>query len=61
MGTTYYTIGQHRGLGLLGALYVVDIDVGRNAIIVGSTEVVAAGIGGRRAEFYRHTVFGSWR
>ncbi|NLP18454.1 MAG: tRNA 2-thiouridine(34) synthase MnmA [Firmicutes bacterium] len=39
-GLPYYTIGQRRGLGLAAPepLYVVDIDVGRNAIIVGSTE-----------------------
>ncbi len=41
-GLPLYTIGQRRGLGLSrGApLYVVDLDVGRNALIVGPLEAV---------------------
>ncbi|WP_366922570.1 tRNA 2-thiouridine(34) synthase MnmA [Metallumcola ferriviriculae] len=39
-GIAYYTIGQRHGLGLaMGKpIYVVDIDVRRNAVIVGSHE-----------------------
>ncbi len=36
-GLPFYTIGQRRGLGLVWAapLYVLDLDVARNAVIVG--------------------------
>lgn len=39
-GLPYYTIGQRRGLGLAVAepLYVVAMDVGRNAIIIGGKD-----------------------
>lgn len=39
-GLPYYTIGQRRGLGLVAAeaLYVVDIDVERNAVVVGGRD-----------------------
>lgn len=39
-GLFRYTIGQRRGLGIAAAapLYVVDLDVGRNAVIVGSNQ-----------------------
>ncbi|MBI4320941.1 MAG: tRNA 2-thiouridine(34) synthase MnmA [Chloroflexi bacterium] len=36
-GIIFYTVGQRKGLGLVASepLYVVDIDAGRNAIVVG--------------------------
>lgn len=41
-GIAYYTIGQRRGLGLATGerVYVVDIDPGRNAVIVGPAEAL---------------------
>jgi tRNA-specific 2-thiouridylase len=41
-GISYYTIGQRKGLGLSRPepLYVIDIDLERNAIIVGNKEAV---------------------
>ncbi|MBI5117071.1 tRNA 2-thiouridine(34) synthase MnmA [Candidatus Poribacteria bacterium] len=44
-GTANYTVGQRRGLGIAHPkpLYVVGIDVGRNAVIVGTAEHVWAG------------------
>lgn len=41
-GLPLYTIGQRRGLGLSGGapLYVVDLDVERNALIVGPAEAI---------------------
>ncbi len=41
-GLPLYTIGQRRGLGLGGGqpLYVVDLDVGRNALVVGPREAI---------------------
>ncbi|GAI42314.1 unnamed protein product, partial [marine sediment metagenome] len=41
-GIPFYTIGQRKGLGISAKepLYVVDIDPGRNAIIVGSKDEV---------------------
>lgn len=42
-GIAYYTIGQRRGLGLATGerVYVVDIDPGRNAVIVGPVEALS--------------------
>lgn len=41
-GLPLYTIGQRRGLGLGGGklLFVVDLDVGRNALIVGPADAI---------------------
>ncbi len=41
-GLPLYTVGQRRGLGLGGGqpLYVVDLDVARNALIVGPPEAI---------------------
>lgn len=41
-GLPLYTIGQRRGLGLSDGqpLYVVDLDVGRNALVVGPREAI---------------------
>ncbi len=41
-GLPLYTIGQRRGLGLGGGqpLYVVDLDLGRNALVVGPREAI---------------------
>jgi tRNA-specific 2-thiouridylase len=41
-GVHFYTIGQRKGLGLSArqALYVTDVDAGRNAVIVGTKEDV---------------------
>lgn len=41
-GLPLYTIGQRRGLGLGGgqALYVVELDVARNALVVGPPEAL---------------------
>lgn len=41
-GLPLYTIGQRRGLGLGGGqpLYVVDLDLGRNALVVGPREAL---------------------
>jgi tRNA-specific 2-thiouridylase len=41
-GLPLYTVGQRRGLGLGGGtpLYVVDLDVGRNALVVGPPEAI---------------------
>lgn len=41
-GIAFYTVGQRRGLGLGGpeALYVVRLDLERNAVVVGSREEV---------------------
>jgi tRNA-specific 2-thiouridylase len=41
-GLPLYTIGQRRGLGLGGGqpLFVVDLDVGRNALVVGPAEAI---------------------
>lgn len=41
-GLPLYTIGQRRGLGLGGgqALYVVELDVARNALIVGPLDAI---------------------
>ena len=38
LGIPFYTIGQRRGLGVAGGepLYVVDLDVERNAVVVGT-------------------------
>jgi len=44
-GLPYYTVGQRRGLGLATGrpLYVVELDVARNALIVGGERDVFAG------------------
>lgn len=44
-GIAFYTVGQRRGLGIAGGepLYVVELDAGRNAVIVGSGRELAAG------------------
>ncbi|MBM7855019.1 tRNA-specific 2-thiouridylase [Desulfohalotomaculum tongense] len=41
-GIPYYTIGQRRGLGIATGerMYVVDIDAGRNAVILGPEEAI---------------------
>ena len=41
-GIPFYTVGQHKGLGISAGepLYVTDIDRGKNALIVGSKEEV---------------------
>jgi tRNA-specific 2-thiouridylase len=41
-GLPLYTIGQRRGLGLGGGkpLFVVDLDMGRNALVVGPAEAI---------------------
>jgi tRNA-specific 2-thiouridylase len=41
-GLPLYTVGQRRGLGLGGGkpLFVVELDVGRNALVVGPAEAV---------------------
>lgn len=41
-GLPLYTVGQRRGLGLGGGrpLFVVDLDVGRNALVVGPPEAI---------------------
>jgi tRNA-specific 2-thiouridylase len=41
-GLPLYTIGQRRGLGLGGGtpLFVIDLDVGRNALVVGPAEAL---------------------
>lgn len=60
-GLPLYTIGQRRGLGLGGGtpLFVVDLDVGRNALVVGPAEAIlrdrlvvagASFVDGRRPE-----------
>lgn len=43
-GIPYYTIGQRRGLGIAAGyrLYVVDIDPGRNAVVLGAGEDLLA-------------------
>ncbi|HHX50124.1 MAG TPA: tRNA 2-thiouridine(34) synthase MnmA, partial [Clostridia bacterium] len=46
-GIAYYTVGQRKGLGLaLGyPVYVIDIDPGRNAVIIGDmSQLKAAGL-----------------
>jgi tRNA-specific 2-thiouridylase len=42
-GLPLYTIGQRRGLGIAGGqpLYVTELDVARNAVVVGSAEELA--------------------
>ncbi len=47
-GLPFYTVGQRRGLGIAApeALYVIHLDVTRNAVIVGSTREL-----GRRSLF----------
>jgi len=50
-GLPFYTIGQREGLGIAApeALYVMQIDVARNALVVGvMSELGAAGAGGHR-------------
>jgi len=44
-GIPFYTIGQRKGLGVASTrpLYVVDIDAGRNAVIVGEREEAYSG------------------
>lgn len=41
-GLPLYTVGQRRGLGLGGGkpLFVVDLDLGRNALVVGPAEAI---------------------
>lgn len=41
-GLPLYTVGQRRGLGLCGGrpLFVVELDVGRNALVVGPAEAI---------------------
>ncbi|MCD6385348.1 tRNA 2-thiouridine(34) synthase MnmA [Candidatus Sumerlaeota bacterium] len=53
-GIPFYTIGQRKGLGIssLRPLYVVEIDLSRNVIIVGDKEeVMARGLIGERANW----------
>lgn len=40
VGVAFYTVGQRRGLGVSGGrpLYVVDLDLDRNAVIVGNKQ-----------------------
>ena len=47
LGLPFYTVGQRKGLGLAAGrpLYVVELDVGRNALIVGEDgDVFAEGL-----------------
>ncbi|HEX9116089.1 MAG TPA: tRNA 2-thiouridine(34) synthase MnmA [Anaerolineae bacterium] len=41
-GLPYYTVGQRSGLGIAAAqpLYVLDLDTGRNALVVGPVEAL---------------------
>lgn len=44
-GLAFYTVGQRRGLGIAARrpLYVVDLDAGRNQVVVGEVESLRAG------------------
>jgi len=44
-GTSFYTVGQRKGLGISARnpLYVVEIDAGKNVIVLGESKHLAAG------------------